>query len=320
MLLIISNKWDVSVDFVVRECQKNNLPYIRLNSEDLVNNEVAISTDDSIHVTLRKNGVDYILNNCVTSIWVRRPGKVYEFMDGEKPSDAIQKFVHEQWAIWLEALEQLENVLWVNNPYTSSKMENKIVQLNIARNIGFTVPNTLITNSARKVKKHFGSTTAIITKALYSPLLQEPEQDYFIFTNTIKVDQLVESEVSICPSIYQECLWPKKDYRVTVVENKVLTAEIIIESDQQSDIDWRKLESQAVYRRVKLPPEIQKMCIDFVKKCGLIFGAIDLVEHDGTYYFIEINPSGEWGWLQKQLKLPVAEALVYAFKRRMQTN
>ena len=321
MLLILSNKWDISVDFVVRECRNRNLPYIRLNTEDLISNGASITIDDETNIFLDKDGVIYHLNDCITSVWCRRPGKVYEFVDGEKPSEAVQKFVHEQWIIWLEALSLLDNVLWVNDPMTSAKMENKIVQLNYARSLGFEIPKTIVTNSTNKIKEYFGSKDKkIIAKALYSPLIEEPDQDYFIFTNAIKIDQLVYEEVSICPSIFQERLSPKRDFRVTVVAEQVMSVEIKIEDSNHSNIDWRTLENDVQYKAIKLPKGLERKCADYVKQCGLIFGAIDIVEYNDTYYFIEINPSGEWGWLQKQLGTPVAEEICSLFLKKYQVS
>jgi hypothetical protein len=320
MILIISNKWDISVDFFIRECRNRNLPYIRLNTEDIVHHEATISINASFDIVLTKDGTNYQLNDCITGIWIRRPGKVYEFQNDDKPSSAIQKFVHEQWAIWLEALREIEDVVWINDPYLSSKMENKAIQLKIARSVGFVVPVTLITNSARNVREHFVKNKQIIVKALYSPLIEEKNQDYFIFTNSISTDQLDDKEVSICPSIFQERLWPKKDYRITVVGSTVMCVEIVMQSHESENVDWRTLENKVEYRHADLPKDIKALCADYVKVCGLVFGAIDLIEHDGRFYFIEINPSGEWGWLQKQLNLPVAKSLANVFADNMEIN
>ncbi len=322
MLLILSNKWDVSVDFVVRECRKRRLPYLRLNTEDLINEHASISVDEGLKVILTIKGHEYDLNSTITSIWCRRPGKVYEFCsDNEKPTEAVQKFVHEQWIIWLEALSLLNNVYWVNEPNVSARMENKAIQLDHARKVGFNIPRTIITNSAEKVREYFFSEQKkIVAKALYSPLIEEPDQDYFIFTNSIELEDLDDSEVAVCPSIFQECLYPKRDFRVTVIKNKVLAVQVKLDKPETSDVDWRKLESAVSYEKVELPSEIVDLCVNYVKAVGLSFGAIDLVEYKGTYYFLEINPSGEWGWLQKQIGLPVAESLCNVFEEHIRSK
>jgi len=322
MLLILSNKWDVSVDFVVKECRRRKLPYLRLNTEDLLNEHASISVDEELKVILTIKGCEYDLNSTITSIWCRRPGKVYEFsIDNEKPTEAVQKFVHEQWIIWLEALSLLNNVYWMNEPSASARMENKAIQLDHARKAGFSIPRTIITNSADKVREYFsGEQRKIVAKALYSPLIEEPDQDYFIFTTSIELEDLVDSEVAVCPSIFQECLYPKRDFRVTVIENKVLAVEVKLDTPEASDVDWRKLESAVSYEKVALPSGMVDLCANYVKAAGLSFGAIDLVECKGTYYFLEINPSGEWGWLQKQIGLPVAESLCNVFEENIRSK
>ena len=51
-----------------------------------------------------------------------------------------------------------------------------------------------------------------------------------------------------------------------------------------------------------------------VKALGLCFGAIDLVlTPDGRYVFLEINPSGQWEWIESLTGLPISEALCDLF-------
>jgi glutathione synthase/RimK-type ligase-like ATP-grasp enzyme len=43
---------------------------------------------------------------------------------------------------------------------------------------------------------------------------------------------------------------------------------------------------------------------------GLSFGAVDFIRTpEGEHVFLEVNPSGEWGMLQRDLGLPIAEAI-----------
>jgi glutathione synthase/RimK-type ligase-like ATP-grasp enzyme len=43
---------------------------------------------------------------------------------------------------------------------------------------------------------------------------------------------------------------------------------------------------------------------------GLVFGAIDVIKQkDGQYVFLEVNPQGEWGMLQRDLGYPIGETI-----------
>ena len=62
--------------------------------------------------------------------------------------------------------------------------------------------------------------------------------------------------------------------------------------------DWRLNKRQQIsYESTSIPLEIQMKCVLLCKRLGLIFAGIDIVESSDGYYFIEINPTGEWAWL-----------------------
>jgi glutathione S-transferase len=48
-----------------------------------------------------------------------------------------------------------------------------------------------------------------------------------------------------------------------------------------------------------------------IQDLGLEFATADLViDHDDRPWFLEINPNGQWGWLQELTGVPLAERLV----------
>lgn len=74
-------------------------------------------------------------------------------------------------------------------------------------------------------------------------------------------------------------------------------------------MDWRTLKDNMGIKACSIPDHIASKCVRYVSELGLVFGAIDLVRSDDEYYFLEINPNGEWGWLQKNPGLPIAESI-----------
>jgi hypothetical protein len=313
MILILSNKWDITVDFVVRELKARNATFLRLNTEDLSRDGVAFCFPGT-KLTIGKGSQTFDLSHGVTSIWCRRPGKPFDFAPREaRPSEAIQKFVSDQWYACLEALELLEDVRWVNPPSASDRMESKLRQLHLASAMGFNIPRTLVSNHANEIRAFCELEGGrIVAKALYAPLIEEPEQDFFVFSNVVSaVDLQNDHALSVAPSIFQQMLSPKIDYRVTVIGEKVISIRISfpVDTDGKFDLDWRTHEANVVFEAVTLPPPIEELCKNFVANSGLAFGAIDLVEHNGRFYFLEINPNGEWGWLEKLAGVPISVAL-----------
>jgi hypothetical protein len=47
-----------------------------------------------------------------------------------------------------------------------------------------------------------------------------------------------------------------------------------------------------------------------MSKLGLRFGAPDfLVTADGMWHFLEINPNGQWAWIEQETGLRISEAI-----------
>jgi hypothetical protein len=312
MILIISNKWDITVDFVVAELRGRGSNFLRINTEDLVSGCVSIELPE-FKILISKNEKVYDLTNSVNVIWYRRPGKPFDNIGLlDRPSPAIQNFVSDQWFSWLEALQLIPGVTWINHPQANDAMESKPRQLLLASKVGFLIPKTIVTNDPIRVRLFAESVkNKLVVKALYSPLIEEAQEDSFIFTNEIQQSDLSsDEEIKISPSIFQRSLRPKKDFRVTVIEDKIFPVEIhSLERTELSDIDWRTQKEDITFSPCELPVKIGNMCKKIVKSGGLVFGAIDLVQHDGQFYFLEINPNGEWGWLHRPKDLPIANAL-----------
>lgn len=310
LILAITNKRDVSADFVIRELQRRGLPYRRINTEDLADDACSCELP-SFDWTISNLAKGQLRLADVKVVWFRRPGNPFEeTVAAVRPAPAVQRFVTEQWATWLEALELAPGCRWVNHPEPAARFENKIRQLRLAVELGFTIPHTLVSNDPSRIRA-FVAARKIVAKALFAPLLEGETEDHFVFTEMVKQDDLSDaSALRAAPAIFQEAIMPKVDYRVTVVGNQIFAVRIDIPFGA---VDWRVHQRDVIFTRVELPDEVAQRCFQFVRQAGLVFGAIDLLERHGTWYFLEINPSGEWGWLQQPVGLPIAEALCDTF-------
>lgn len=308
MILILANKWDLTVDLVVLELRRRNVSFVRLNTEDLPLWS-AVAHFPSEAIWLRADDGTAIDASEITAVWNRRPGHVFDDLPPEsRPSAATKRFVTDQWFVWLESLQLLKSVRWINHPTANGLMENKLRQLKLATELGFSIPETLVTNDAMEVKTWLRQLDGqAICKALYSPLIEEPDEDSFIFTNLFETipDDFTES-LSVAPVIFQRAILPKVDYRVTVVGSCVFSARVEL---ADKIVDWRTAKAGVNFISCKLPLDIESQCQRYVAAAGLSFGAIDLLESKGLFYFLEINPNGEWGWLERPYGIPISAAI-----------
>lgn len=246
----------------------------------------------------------------LTGVWFRRPGKPYEDKPPQnRPSPVVQQYVTDQWNLALDALRSLPNVLWINDPGKNQDAECKIRQLKIADDIGLKIPSTCITSRKKEALDFLEQNKRrVVAKALYSPLLEYPDKDYFIFTSSIhSLEDVSEAEFAMAPVVLQELLTPKTDYRITVIGKQVFACRVESADHGQIPIDWRIKKNGLDFIPSLIPEEISEKCKELVNRLGLVFGAIDMARVGDEFIFLEINPNGEWGWLED--KFPIAETI-----------
>ena len=119
------------------------------------------------------------------------------------------------------------------------------------------------------------------------------------------------------PVLFQRNIAKRFELRITVVEDEVLAAEIHSQATYRTQLDWRHYDwDHTPYRIHALPDDIRDKCLELTRRLGLRFGAIDMiVTPDGNYVFLEINPSGQWRWIEDQCGLPISDALCHALAR-----
>lgn len=156
-------------------------------------------------------------------------------------------------------------------------------------------------------------------KTLRAAFFQRDNQSCVIFTNGLEfLDDGMEASFQASPMIVQREIRKHCDLRVIVVGERVFAAEIHSQEFIETKLDWRRGVGVGL-RHVKhaLPALIEKYCIDVTYRLGLRFSAIDLVlDVENEYWFLEANPNGQWAWLESEVGLPIAKAIVDELEAR----
>jgi hypothetical protein len=147
-----------------------------------------------------------------------------------------------------------------------------------------------------------------VAKSLTAAHWVHGAQASFVFARLIEHGDLPPDPDAFgrAPVVLQQPIVPKRDVRVTVVGERVLAAET---PPTTRELDWR-LEPDRPWTPIDLAGEIADRCRAVVAALGLRFAGIDLaLDSNGTPWFLEANPNGEWGWLVDAAGLPVPAAL-----------
>lgn len=298
--LIISNKFDFSTDLITDLLHKKGVRYLRLNRDQFSEYEIKLDPAGAT-MTVKIVGIEYSLSeSTLKSVYYRAPTFLREIFSKQFTPD--QQLSITQWAAFIRALSVFENANWVNYPSHTYKAEIKALQLKYAKAVGFNVPESEITNVTTK-----GNGSLIAVKSIDSAIVFTDGKEAFVYTRIFRDDQLDDNTFD-APMFIQEALVPKMDIRVTVVGENLVAIGILGEAGIAGD--WRTYEHNIKYEVVTLPVDIKEKCFHFMKLFNLKFGGIDLILHNDKYYFIEINPTGEWSWLQKNTGVGIDEMIV----------
>ena len=245
----------------------------------------------------------------VKSVWYRR--NVRPVLPAELDC-GYREFCERESRAFLEGtLLTLPTTRWLSDPAAIWKSERKPYQLAVAAHLGFRIPSTLITNSEHAIGT-FGVRHQLIAKAVSSGYVSRQGGNGAIFTSSVSEDDIADLRgLDLAPVTFQQLQDKRSDIRVTVVGDQVLSAEILSQDGDSSKIDWRATEDPDLEHRIHdLPADIAHRCRILVQQLGLNFGAIDLaLTEDGSYVFFEINPNGEWVWLEDKLGFPISSLI-----------
>jgi D-alanine-D-alanine ligase-like ATP-grasp enzyme len=62
------------------------------------------------------------------------------------------------------------------------------------------------------------------------------------------------------------------------------------------------------------PDELSSLCLNTLQTLDLLYGAFDFIRTpNNEWYFLEVNPAGEWAWLEQELHLPMSQAFIEIF-------
>ncbi len=226
---------------------------------------------------------------------------------------AYRQFIHNQFFAMRQGLWSLfRHKIWINDPWNVFMVENKLNQARFAHKVGFVTPDTVVTSDPNAVrafyKKHNGN---IVVKNLAT----SPIMDYVLATNVVTDTHMAQIEsVKLTPSIFQRRIPKKHELRITVVGEKIFAVKIYSQEDEATSVDWRvkpKLNDFEVrMEETDIPQEIRNKIQQYMWLVGLRFGCIDMiVTPEDQYIFLEINPNGQWYFVQLRTGAKIAEAI-----------
>jgi|GEM_PF-639765 len=188
--------------------------------------------------------------------------------------------------------------------------EDKVVQAHFAHEVGFETPRTVISNDWDLAFHSFGDKRVAVK--LPNGRMYIDQKLHHMLTTVVDSEKYEKLRHTLpFPGIWQEFIAKKREWRVTVVGDKVFPAAIY--TTKQAKSDWRKLQFYdefVQFKDEKLPEAIAEKCVALLQKMDVGYGAFDLIERkDGSFVFLEVNLIGAYHWLVDKLGLAIPQAI-----------
>ncbi len=304
MILITSSNDDISTNYVIDWIAFYNKKFIRINNTDIAKLIYIKLSNNKFNFRLcykLQNNV-YVLDlNNITSYWYRR-GKLRIYFKKESNLDnwLIKYLEHE-----IKFIYQFINYIFRKIKHIGSYDDNKINKLTtliIANEVGFKIPETLITQSKEELNK-FIQLKESITKAICNGSYIDFDNLNIVGFGTKLIENTPINYDTLFFNLIQNNIDKKYEIRVFFLNDKVWATAIFSQNDIKTKIDFRNYNRENPNRCVpyNLPLNIHLKIIKLMNRLKLNSGSLDIiVDVNKEYIFLEVNPVGQF----QQVSIP----------------
>lgn len=306
-VVVLTQAGDMTGDMVISELDSRDVPCFWFDTAQFPLSLTVNAHFDGVWRGTLSGPDGSVALESIRSVYFRRPTG---FTFPEAMTDAERRFANNEARRGVGGLLMALPCLWLNHPSRVADAEYKPYQLAAAARYGLDVPRTMLTNDPTAVddaRKHLGD--QLVYKPLSSTSVVDGNRLSMVYTTAVTPEIIADKRVALTAHQFQERIPKYRDVRATVVGDQVYAADLF-SSNPNAPVDFRADYPAIRYERTKLPAHVEARLLALTRQLGLRFCAADfVVTPEERYYFVDLNPNGEWGWIQEETGLPIAAAV-----------
>ncbi len=307
-VLILTIDEDLTSSYLIRWLIHYSVPFTRINLNSVIEKiNLFIDLDTEMGIE-----IDGVKMTDFTHVIYRRGQLKYKKMAIKQFKEQVNDILNDEQRILSEFLFLVFEEKPCFGSYFKERYHNKLFVLRKATQVGLKIPKTLITTERNVIKTELFN-TKLITKPIYN--------NFTIFygnriSSTYTEEVINEKLETDCdyffPSKFQYLVEKEFEIRTFIYRSRIFST-AIIESESNGKIDYRTYESNQRYVPYELPKSISNKLFELMKEINLETGSIDLIKaKDGEYYFLEVNPTGQFSALSYHCNFFIEKHIINA--------
>ncbi|MEU9042447.1 MULTISPECIES: hypothetical protein [unclassified Kitasatospora] len=130
-----------------------------------------------------------------------------------------------------------------------------------------------------------------------------------VYASVLEPEDVDHPSISTTAHLFQEWVPKSHEVRLTAVDGRLFTAEIHAKS-ATAHVDWRSDYDSLFYRACEPPAAVAAGVHRMLSRLGLPYSAFDfVVSPSGDWTFLEVNPNGQYGFIEQATGLPITAAI-----------
>ena len=233
------------------------------------------------HTLVRDNDDNWVDLDESDLVWCRRFTRAQRHDDGHE-------FLTKQWNSASWSLAHSVTTKWIDRPRDIVDAELKPRQLQYAQEVGLRVPNTLVSQDPDRIQSFFRSEAGgVVVKPLKASIRKQ------IFTVDLAEEAFERpDDFRAFPAIYQQRIHGDHHLRIVFLPDRPFFFRL-----ESGELDWRKYTDLKI-EQVDVDSVVAKQCGLLLRKLNLTMGIIDAKVVDGETWFLEVNPQGQFLFLE----------------------
>lgn len=196
---------------------------------------------------------------------------------------------------------------------------NRMYALDLAKEMGLKVPEYAVITNYNQLEKLNKISDRFVSKAISNGIYDFFGHDaYYTYTEAQDKADFANKNIKLFPSLVMSLVKKSFEIRSFYLHGEFYSMAIFSQRNKQTSVDFRKYCTELPNKNepFKLPDDIEEKLDKLYKKLDLNTGSADfIVDKEGNYVFLEINPVGQFQMTSLpcnyNLEQKIANYLVY---------